>query len=193
MSIQSWQETLAAQQAAGTLQNTYTTAKSVINPQALAVLPAGFWVPGKMLKVTAQGAISNRVTGPDTTTFQIMAGAAGTTVVWTSGAVNLTTTSHVTIPFWLEVILTCRTVGNGTTATLMGQGQIQGIMFAQTANQADLTAAGISSLLLPNTAPAVGAGFDSTVANIIDFWVAQSVSNVLNGIQIHQYKVESLN
>lgn len=191
MSYQSWQETLIDQQAAGTLFNTYTTAKTVLNAQALLSIPPNWWYPGRMVKVTVLGGISNRVTGPDTTTFQVMGGATGATVMWTSGAVNLTTTAHTTIPFWLEVLLTCRAVG--ATANLMGQGQIQGIMFAQAASQADVTTAGISSLLLPNTAPAVGGNFDSTVTNIIDFYVAQSVSNAGNGIQVQQYKIESLN
>jgi hypothetical protein len=51
MSNQSWQETLAVQQAAATLFNTFTTAKSVINPQA-------------KLRIVIRGAISNIVTTP---------------------------------------------------------------------------------------------------------------------------------
>jgi hypothetical protein len=47
--------------------------------------------------------------------------------------------------------------------------------------------------MAPNTAPAAGTGFDSTIANILDFWVGISVSNAANGIQVYQYFVEALN
>lgn len=189
MSLQSWQETLVSQQAAGTLLNTYTTAKSVINPQALVVIPAGFWSIGKVLRISGTLGVSNRVTGPDTMTFQVMLGA---NVVFTSGVVNLTTSSHVTIPAWFEIELTCRALGSGTSANLIGQMVIDGQMFAMAASLAD-NAAGSGYAIAPNTAPAVGAGFDSTIANVLDFFVAQSVSNVLNGIQVQQYRVVSCN
>lgn len=189
MSLQTWREILVNQQAAGTLFNTYTTAKTVINAQSLYVLPAGWWYPGRRMWVHVSGGISNRVTGPDTTTFQVM---HGTIVVFTSGAINLTTTAHTTIPFWLDIELTCRAVGSGTSANLIGQGTAQGQMLAMLASAAD-NAAGTGYAMLPNSAPAVGTGFDSTVANILDFWVAQSVSNAGNGIQIHQYSVSAEN
>lgn len=185
MSQQTWREIVVNQTGAGTLFNTYTTAKSVINPQALWTVPSGYWFPGRRIWVHVSGGISNRVTGPDTTTFQVM---HGTIAVWTSGAINLTTTAHTVIPFWLDIELTCRAVGSGTSANLMGQGLGQGQMLAMVASAAD-NAAGTGWAMMPNTAPAVGTGFDSTVANIFDFWVAQSVSNAGNGIQIQQYAV----
>lgn len=192
MSFQSWQETLVTQQAAGTLLNTYTTAKSVINPQALVVLPAGFWYVGRTLHISVSGALSNRVTGPDTMTFQVMFGPTANIIVFTSGAINLTTTAHTTIPFFAEIELECRSVGSGTSATLIGQMVINGQMVAMAASLAD-NAGGTGYAMGPNTAPAAGTGFDSTVAGILDFWVAQSVSNAGNGIQVHQYRVVSVN
>ena len=47
--------------------------------------------------------------------------------------------------------------------------------------------------MVPATAPAQGTGFDSTIANILDFWVGFSISNAANGVQIAQYKVISSN
>ena len=61
-------------------------------------------------------------------------------------------------------------------------------MFTRTAAQGDDTTE-MPSLLGPATAPAVGTGFDSTVANIVDFWVGFTISNVGNGIQIQQYEL----
>jgi len=51
----------------------------------------------------------------------------------------------------------------------------------------------MATIMCPNTAPAVGTGFDSTIANILDFWVGISVSLATNGIQVYQYLAEVLN
>jgi hypothetical protein len=45
---------------------------------------------------------------------------------------------------------------------------------------------------IPATAPAVGTGFDSTIANILDFWTGFSIPNSGNGIQLYNYTVEQL-
>jgi hypothetical protein len=39
----------------------------------------------------------------------------------------------------------------------------------------------------------VGTGFDSTIANLLDFWTAFSISNAGNGVQVYDYTVEELN
>jgi hypothetical protein len=189
VSKQTWQETLVTQQGAGTLFNTYTTAKSVINPQALAVVPAGYFDIGKKLRIVFKGGISNIVTTPGTMNFQVKIGSA---VVFDSGAIQLNATAHTTLPFWGEIELVCRSVGSGTAATLMGLGIFTGIMFTRTAGQTD-DAQGPQTIIAPATAMAVGAGFDSTIANIIDLWAGFSISNAGNGIQIQTYAVESLN
>lgn len=187
MSLQTWKETLVTQQAAGTLFNTYTTAKTVINPQALVTLPAGFWYIGRMIEVDVVGAISNIVTTPGTITMQVMHGSI---VTFTTGAMQMSTTAHTTLPFWAKIFLTCRAVGSGTSANLMGQGIITSQALSISA--ADSTSSH-SILLGPNTAPAVGTGFDSTIANVLDFWAGFSISNAGNGIQVQQYSVTSCN
>ena len=189
MSLNTWVETLVTQQAAGTAMNTYTTAKSVINPQALYTHPPGVWVPGKCIEVDVDGAISNIVTTPGTITFQVM---MGTIVAFTTGAIQLNATAHTLLPFTFNARLTCRAVGSSTSANLMGQARIGGVMFTLTAAQTD--AANTSGLFMgPATAPAVGTGFDSTISNILDFWTGFSISNAGNGVTIHQYTVKSLN
>lgn len=188
---QSWQQTLTAQQAAGTLFTTYTTAKSVINPQALITLPANYFSIGKAIRVTAKGGISNIVTTPGTMNFQVKLGPTANIAAFDTAALQLNATAHTTLPFWLEIELTCRSVGNGTLATLMGLAQVTGRMFTITAGQTD-DAQGMQSLIAPATAMAVGTGFDSTVASILDLWAGFSISNAGNGIQIHTYKVEDL-
>lgn len=188
MSQQTWQETLVTAQSAGTLFNTYTTAKTVLPVGCLVSLPANWWYIGRSIRVTVAGAISNIVTTPGTLTLQIMQGSV---VAFTTGALQLSTTAHTTLPFWAQFVLTCRAVGSGTSANLMGQATI----FSQTI-KATAVADGTEThvvLLGPNTAPAVGTGFDSTAAQTLDFWAGFSISNAGNGIQIQQYLVESLN
>jgi hypothetical protein len=192
MSLQTWKETLVTQQAAGTLFNTYTTAKSVINPQAQLVLPAGFWYPGRKVEVHVKGGLSNIVTTPGTVTFQVMFGPTANIIVFTSGAIQLNATAHTTLPFALDIELVCRAVGSGTNANLMGMGYLNGVMFTLTAGQTDnVNTPG--QFPVPATAPAVGTGFDSTVAGILDFWTGFSISNAGNGIQVQLYSVESCN
>lgn len=192
MGLQTFQETLVTQQAAGTLFNTYTTAKSVINPQALWVMPAGYLYIGRKLRVAVKGSVSNIVTTPGTMNFQVKLGPTANIIAFDTGTIQLNATAHTTLPFWLEIELTCRSVGSATAATLMGLANVTGIMFTRTAGQTD-DAQGMQTLLAPATAMAVGTGFDSTVANILDLWAGFSISNAGNGVQIQTYAVESLN
>lgn len=189
MSLQTWQETIASQVQAGTLFNTFTTAKSVINPTALVTLPPNYLQVGKQLRITVLGAISNIVTAQPSFTFQVMMGSI---VVHTSGAILVNTAAHTLIPFKYVVDLRVDSIGSGTAAKFLGQGVLEGIMFLISGAVGDPTA-GIAKIMAPNTAPAVGTGFDSTIANILDFWVGISASNAANGVQIYQYYVEALN
>jgi hypothetical protein len=192
MPTQGWVQGFTRQTASGTLFNTYTTAKTVINQQSLFGVPGNALVPGDSLTITAMGAISNIATTPGTVTFQIM---MGTVVAWTSGAIQLNATAHTTLPFRLQVELTVQlintTVG-GAVAKFMGFGILTGVMFTKTAAQTD-GANSETVIMVPVTAPAQGTAFDSTVANNVDFWVGFSISNAGNGVQIHQYRVDSNN
>ncbi len=189
MSSQTWQETLAVQRAAGTLLTTYTTAKSVINPDALYTIPANYLSVGRRLRVVVRGGISNIVTTPGLMNFQVKIGGVA---AFDTGNIQLNATAHTTLPFWLEIGMTVRAIGNGTSANLIGMAQVTGRMFTLTAGQTD-DAQGMQTILAPASAPAVGTGFDSTVSNIIDLWAGFTISNAGNGIQVHEYTLESLN
>lgn len=189
MSLQSWQETLVTQQAAGTLFNTYTTAKSVINAQGLWVMPAGYLQIGKKFRITLKGGLSNIVTTPGLINFQVKFGGV---VVYDSGNIQLNATAHTLLPFWAEIELICRSVGSGTLATMIGLGAYSGLMFTRTAGQTD-DVQGMQTIVAPQTAMAPGTGFDSTIANIVDIWAGFTISNAGNGIQIQSYALESLN
>lgn len=180
---------VAWMQQAGTAFNTYTTSKQVINPEATWTIPAGFLKNvGTKIKIDVWGSISNIVTTPGTITFEVKIGPTANIVCFTTGAIQLNATAHTLLPFHLEISLTLDSIGSGTTAKFRGQAEVKGVMFTKTAGQTD-GANSETVIQVPVTAPAVGTGFDSTVANLFDFWAGFSISNAGNGIQIHQYEV----
>lgn len=182
-----FEQQLTSQRAVGTLFNTYTTAKTVLNATELVTLPANYLTVGTKLRFRVWGGLSNIVTTPGTVTFQIM---MGTIVAWTSGAIQMSTTAHTLIPFKLDVDLRVDTIGSSTTAKFIGGGALNGIMFTVGAGADSTTVVG--AFPVPATAPAVGTGFDSTIANILDFWTGFSISNAGNGVQLYDYCVEQL-
>lgn len=181
-------QTLSSQQAAGTLFNTYTTAKSVINTTELYTFPANTFRVGSKLRIRMMAGLSNIVTTPGTVTFQVMMGSI---VVWTSSTVQMSTTANTLLPIELEVNMRLDSAGSGTAAKFMAVGKAIGLNLQLGSGAANGTVTD-SALTLPTTSPAVGTGFDSTIANILDFWVGFSTNNAGNGIQVYDYTVEML-
>lgn len=143
---------------------------------------------GGQIQVEAVLGLSNIVTTPGTMNFQVK---IGTVIAFDTGAIILTTTAHTTLPLYLKILLTCRSIGNGVLTTLMGQAMLQGTMIQQSgAAAADPVGGG--SVMAPATAPAVGTGFDNTAStNTLDFFGGFSISNAGNGMQVQQYAVTS--
>lgn len=190
MSLQTWQETLISSIIDGGSLSNSTTATSLLDGSAKFVLPANFFSTGKVLRITFAGRLSNIVTTPGTLTLSVRLNSTPI-IVFNGGAMQMSTTAHTTLPIVGSILLTCRTIGAGTTANLMGQGVATSQGLALTAVVDSTTTP--ATLLMPNTAPAVGTGFDSTVANVVDLFGAFSIANAGNLIQIHQYTLESLN
>ena len=187
MSVQTWQETLISSSVDGAA-NTAGTAASAIPPAALLTLPPNWWYVGRMMKLTAHGRISCAVTTPGTAKWQVRLGPTANISVFDSGALNLNVVAKTTVPFWLEIIMTCRAVGNATTANLFGFGQFSSEAVVGSPLP---TVGGNGSLICPVGTPAVGTGFDSTTASILDLWFTQTVGT--GSMTVHLYKVESLN
>ena len=191
MSLQTWQETLIATNVDGAAVTNTTTPTSILGgtgtgaSQAKLTLPSNFFYVGRVLKITAQGRISTVVTTPGTLTLDIRLGAV---IAANGGAMTLSTTAKTNVAWWLEWVLTCRAIGSGTTSNLMHQG-----MFSSEAAGATTVAGEAKSIMLPQSAPAVGTGFDSTAAQTVDLFGTWSVANAANSIQLHQYKLEALN
>src|SRR5258708_1981098 len=195
MASQSWGQCIASLPVPGKLYNTYTPAKSMLTSatateaSAGAIgLPPAFWHREGTLEVKFCAGISNRVTGPDTFTIQVMMGSI---VAFTTGAITLTTTAHTVIPMWAEIILTCEKEGSGTLCQLRGQARLTGQMIQQGGTAGADSATLTNTALYPNTASALGTGFDGTIANTLDLWVAQSFSGAGNGFQLNNYRVVS--
>lgn len=149
-------------------------------------LPAGYWQIGRVWRLTASGRISCAVTTPGTARFDLRMGAV---TAWDSLAIPLNIVAKTNVSWYLDVLLTCRSVGSGTSATLMGNGY-----FLSEANilvPLPATGPGPGGQLVPyNTAPVVGTGFDSTAANAIDFRFTQTVAT--GSLTVHQFMIEQL-
>lgn len=194
MASQSWAQELVNVAAAGTLYNTFTTAQSMLTTATatgmstgLITLPPSFFQLGGRLEIDWHAAISWASGNTMTLTVKV-----GSVSAFVSGAIKVTTTGGTTEPTVGKLLLTCRSVGSGTLATLMGGGFWTGRGICPIgATAAANYAAGMGLAMLQEAAPAVGTGFDSTVANTLDFQIAMGTSSASNGFQMHQYSVKS--
>lgn len=183
MSNNSWQQTLIAQQVDGTALTNSTTATSILAPAARFTLPANLFSVGSKLRAKASGRISTVVTTPGTLTLDMRLGSS---VVFTSGAMNLNVTAQTNATWEIEADLLVRSIGNGTVATILGTGKFASRALIGSA----AVAAGYPGVaLLPDTAPSAGTGFDSTAAQIFDVFGTWSVANAANSIQTHQFEL----
>jgi hypothetical protein len=189
--MQSWQETLIQANTDGSALSASTSATSLLPAAAKFTMPANFLRVGSVLRVRFAGRLSNLVTTPGTLTIELRMGPTSTIAAFSSGAMQMSSTAHSNVPIVGEIMLTCRAIGNSTSANFMGQGWALSQALSLTA-VADSTTTP-AHLLMPNTAPAVGTGFDSTVANVVDLYGTFSVNSASNSITIHQYTLEAVN
>lgn len=189
MSANYWVECLAEQTGDGPTLSASVTPTSILQTSAKGVLPPGFFRnPGKELMITATGRISVLNPTPGTFTFDVRLGPTSTIIAFNGGACALNTAAaKVNVTWWLDILMTCRAIGSGTAATILGTGRFE----SEGVNGAAVGAA--ETMLLPASAPAVGTGFDSTVANQVDMFGTFSVNNAANSITVHQYKLLAVN
>jgi hypothetical protein len=166
------------------------SATSVLSAAQKKLLPPGFFYVGKMLRVTGIAAVSNVVTTPGTLTLDLRLNSTPI-VVTNGGAMQMSTTAHVSLPLWFQFLVTCQVVGSGTTAKLIGGGIAIGQMLTAGASADSAVTYGVRTQ--PNTAPAQGTGFDSTISNILDVFATFSVNTDPTDFTMSQYLVEELN
>jgi len=152
------------------------------------VLPNNFFYIGRAIKFLLSGRISCAVTTPGTARYDICMGAAGTTIVYDTGAINLNIVAKTTVPWFLEALLVCRAVGAVTATTFFPRGQWTSEAYIGSALP---TVSGNGSALVPTGTPAVGAGMDNTAASALDVFFTQTQST--GSMTVHNYQVDVLN
>lgn len=185
MSNYQWTEILVTAAVDGPTLTAAAAASCIPTQSKTTLAPNFFREIGKMIRIVAQGRISCVVTTPGTARFDVR---FGSTVVFDTGALNLNTVAKTTVPWWLEIELACRAVGNSTSANLMGFARFQSEAVVGAAAN---SAGGNGSLLAPVGAPAVGGGFDSTASQAVDMFFTQTVAT--GSLTLHQYRLEALN
>lgn len=190
MSLNTWQETLLSHRGDGTAL-TAAAAASLLQgataTRAKYTFPANFFEVNRKIKICASGRISCAVTTPGTARFDVRLGG---TVVFDSLAINLNVVAKTNVHWNLELNLYCQSAGDGTTATLFPGACV---FTSEAVVGSPLpTVGGSGSVNLPyNTAPAVGAGFNSTVSQQFDLFFTQTVAT--GSITLHTLNIDALN
>lgn len=165
---------------------TAAAAASCVPTYVPTTLPAGYWQIGRIWRVRATGRISCVVTTPGTARWDIRLGGI---VAFDTLAMPLNIVAKTNVPWTLDVMLTCRSVGSATAATLMGQGIWLSEASINTAAAA--TGPGPGGQLVPyNTAPVVGAGFNSQSALTVDVFFTQTAAT--GSMTLHSLTIEQM-
>ena len=181
-----YQETIAASTGNSTALTNTVTPGSILIATSKPVLAAQFFgFSGKKLRVTVRGRISSLASAILTLDCRL-----GSTVVFNGGAMTLNATAQTNATFKLTFDLDAVTVGSGATATLLGSGEF---ISRAVVGSAAAGVGGAGTLLLPDTAPAVGTGFDSTTPQTLDVFGTWNTASASNSIQGHISFVESPN
>ena len=161
------------------LTNT-TTATSILHGSGIATIGAGTLQVGSTIKTLLRGRISTLATTPGTLTLDFRINGI---VVSALGAISLNITAQTNAIWEAEFLAIVRALGTGTTATAFVT-----CRFTSRALLGSVAVAtgGDGVMLLPDTTPTVGPGFDSTVAMPINVFATWSVASASNSIQTHQ-------
>ena len=170
MSAGYW-ETLISTQADGTaITAAARTSMTVGTTQGRFTIPPNkIKNIGDMLRVHASGRISCVVTTPGTARFDI---GFGGSVVFDTQAMSLNIVAKVNVPWILNA--EGRVTAVGTAATILWQGH----WGSEAVIGSPLPVVGGSGVFIVpyNTAPVVGASFDSTVSQLFDFFFTQTLT-----------------
>ena len=188
MSGYTWVETKASAVADSTAVSNTTTPTTIIHATAKPVIAAQEIVKaGQVFRVTVTGRISTLVTSPGTLTLDFRLGSA---VIFNGGAMALNVNAQTNATFKLIVHLRLVTVGSGTTATAIGTGQF---ISRAVIGSAAVGVGAAGALMLPDTAPVIGTGFDSTIAQTFDVFATWSIASASNSILSHIAFIELVN
>ena len=159
---------------------------SCLPTYCLTTIPAGYWQIGRIWRLTCAGRVSCVITTPGTFRLGLYMAAV---VVFDTQAIPLNVVAQTNVPWYMDVLLTCRSVGTGTSATLFPLGIVDSTAFLNTPT----VATGPWSGVIPvpyNTAPVAGTGFDSTIPNTLDFRFTQTAAT--GSFTLHSFCIEQL-
>lgn len=179
MSSNTWNQTLVSAQVDGPAL-TAAAAASCLPAQAVYPFPGAIVKIGDKFQIKASGRISCAVTTPGTARWDFRIGGA---IVFDSQAMNLNIVAKTNVGWWLDVEMTVRAVG--ATASLIGQGSWS----SEAVIASPLpTVGGAGEFILPyNTAPVVGATWNSAVSNTMDLFFTQTVAT--GSMTLHEYEL----
>lgn len=183
MSFNSWGQLLISQSVAGTAVSNTTSQTTVLAPAAKFTLPANLLRIDTTFKIIAGGRISTVVTTPGTITWALK---FGTVEVFNSGALAQNATAQTNATWNMTIDLVCQSIGASTSATVFGIGEYRS---RAAVGSAAVATSGILVQPMPDTAPGVGTGFDSTVSNVVDLLVTPSVANATNSIRCDTFQL----
>lgn len=191
MALSTWRETLISHRGDGTALTAAARASLMQGASATRAkytFPPNFFEPNKAIRIAASGRISNVITTPGTARFDVSLG--GSVIAFDSLAINLNAVAKTNVHWALDLVLICQASGGGTTATLFPSTcyfESEALIGSPLP-----TLGGSGGVLLPyNTAPVVGAGFDSTVSQTCELFFTQTVAT--GSVQLHTYLLEALN
>jgi hypothetical protein len=165
---------------------TAAAAASAVPTYVPTTLPAGYWQIGRIWRLRATGRISTVITTPGTARFDLRLGGV---IAFDTLAIALNVVAKTNVRWDLDVLLTCRSVGSGTSATLLGSGIW--LSEANILTPLPATGPGPGGCLVPfNTAPVVGTGFNSQSALTLDFFFTQTAAT--GSMTVHQFVIEEL-
>lgn len=175
---------LASAVADGAALTNSVVAASILHGSAIGPIPANALQIGSQIKITLRGRISTLVTTPGNLTLDMRLGGV---IISAFGTIPLNVTAQTNAHWEATLVAVIRAVGSGVSANAMCTGN-----FSSRALIGSPAAAsgGIGEMMLPDTAPAVGNGFDSSAAQALNVFATWSVASVSNSIQVHQALVE---
>jgi hypothetical protein len=178
-----YSNTLATAQSSGAAV-TGTAITTLLPTNALFTLPGGSLRVGDRLVIEAEGQMNTVVTTPGTTTFTVRMGPTANISVFASQAIALNIVAQTNASWTLKLRMRVVSVGSGTVATFITTGEF--ISRASLNAPAVGTTNGVGTVLLPDTAPVAGTGFDSGINNLVDLQVTNSVvgSITLTGYEL---------
>lgn len=179
-------ELISAQVNGNAISNS-TIAQSLLPAQGQFILPANFLsFIGQELLIEASGRISTLAATPGTIQFAVK---FQNFIVAVSGQLALNVNAKTDVTWWLRWALTARAIA-GSTSNVMHTGfwTSEAVIGSPVP-----TAGGSGLLLIPASAPAVGANFNNVASLTVDLTAQWSVASPSNSIQLHQYRLLSPN